>query len=362
MPKKSHPELDGQKPQALYTLQLRRPGQALRERLSWSLIGLSTGVGLMLGYIWLDPLERSWPTFFEPAPPAATEDNFQQGAEHAMQAAELTQSAEFREEWVEVAILWQQAIAKMKAVPRASDQYELAQQKVTEYERNLQYAQSNVDTRTAQAPQNKTYWTTGSDRELVIALQGMPTRVMQYEASCQEVLRYGSSTIELRNGYVRQYNNLDGNLRVLADSEVVLSTQGTPDTWTLGSSKDRVLRVQGTPTRTSQYASPRFTTLYYGNSSVQLDHNQVISYTNFDNNLRISTQLLPVHQQQPAPEYWSMGSNRVDVLRAQNTPPVATLRNDTSCEETFQFANSEVSFRQGYVTGYKNDSQNLQMR
>lgn len=362
MPKNSHPELEGQKPQTLYTLQLKRPGQTRRERLVWSLTGLVVGAGLVLGYVWLDPLGRSWPQLFDEAPAVVNDDTFRQGAEAAMQAAELTQSAEYREEWVDVALLWQQAIAHMEAVPRSSEKHELAQQKVAEYQRNLQYAQSNVETRATRLPQSKNYWTVGSDRELVMALQGMPSRVIQYAASCQQVLRYGNSTVELRNGYVTQYDNLDGNLKVLADTQAVLSTQGTVDAWSLGSSKEAVLQLQGTPTRTSQYASNRFTTLYYGNSSVQFDTDQVVGYANFDQNLRVTTNLLPVHHQSPAPEMWSMGSTRVDVLRAQNTAPQVTNRNDGSCEETFQFADSEVLFRQGHVIGYKNDSQNLNMR
>jgi hypothetical protein len=363
MSKRSHPELDGQNPQTLYTFELKRPGQTLRERLTWSAIGLSVGLGLAAaGYFLLDAQDRpwSWPT--ESPAEASVEDPWRRGTEQAMSAAELTQTAEFSEEWAEVALLWQRAIGYMQAVPQGSPDHPLAQEKVDLYERNLQYAQSNVTSRASRVPANKTYWTLGSDRDLVLAIQGTPSQTMQFPTSCQQTLRYGDSIVELNNGYVKQYNNLDGSLRVLADGPMVLSVQATSDTWTIGSSEAEVLQIQGMPTRQEQYNANRYNTLYFGKSSVLFEHGQAVSYINSDQNLKVSLQMPPLPQGQVAPDVWSMGSSRAEVLRAEGQTPLAISRNDNSCEEIFHFSDGEVTFRQGVVAGYRNQNQTLRVR
>ncbi|MEA5448130.1 hypothetical protein VB780_06080 [Leptolyngbya sp. CCNP1308] len=362
MTKRSHPELDGQNPQTLYSFELKRPGQTLRERLTWSAIGLSVGLGVAAGFVFLNPQERTWSWLPERATLAASDDPFRQGSEQAMKAAELTQSAEFSEEWAEVVILWQQAIAHMRSVPNASANGALAKEKVAEYERNLQYAQSNVGTRTRRAPNLKTYWTLGSDRDLVMAIQGAPSQTMQYQSACQQTLRYGNSIVELHNGYVKQYDNPDGNLQVLAEGDVVVAVSAPQGRWTLGSSETDVVQLQGTPTRQEQYTSDQFRTLYYGKSSVLFENGQVIGYLNSDQNLKVSTLPPAPLPGQTAPEFWTMGSSRTEVLRAEGQTPVAISRNDNSCEEVFHFDDGEVTFRQGLVTGYRDRGNALKVR
>ena len=367
MTKPSHPELDGQNPETLYTFELKRPGQTLRDRLLWTALGLSLGVGLSLSYGLLGQAEGNPParTWFwssqESATPAA-EDPFRQGSERAMAAAELTQSAEFSEEWATVVMGWQQAIALMKAVPQTSPNRALAQEKVAEYERNMQYAQSNVNTRDRRTPDQKTYWTLGSDRDLVMAIQGPPAQTMQYQGACQQTLRYGNSIVELNNGYVKQYDNPDGTLSVLAEGATVMSANAAPGTWTLGATEAEVLQLQGTPTRQEQYTSSRFATLYYGKSSVLFDQGQVIGYLNADNNLKVSINPPDLPAGQTVPQAWSVGSSRSEVLRVEGQAPLAISRSDTNCEEVFHFASGEVTFRQGLVTGYNDRSSALKVR
>ena len=52
----------------------------------------------------------------------------------------------------------------------------------------------------------------GSTRQDVLKSMGVPTAVRVF--SGKEVLRYGLSTITLKDGFVEEYDNLDGNLRV----------------------------------------------------------------------------------------------------------------------------------------------------
>ncbi|WP_017300744.1 hypothetical protein [Nodosilinea nodulosa] len=362
MTKHSHPELDGQKPQTLYTFQLKRPGQTLRERLTWGAVGLSVGLGAAASIFLLIPQARSWPWTPHRAAATAHDDPFRQGAEQAMAAAELTQTAEFSEDWAEVAMLWQQAIAHMQSVPSTSASAALAQTKVTEYARNLKYAQSNVGTRASRTPDQKTYWTLGSDRDLVMAIQGAPSQTMQYNNTCQQTLRYDNSIVELHNGYVSQYDNADSNLRVLAEGPTVVSEAAAKGSWTLGSTEADVIQLQGSPTRQEQYTSDRFTTLYYGKSSVLFEHGQAVGYLNADQNLKVSLQLPPLPPGQSTPAFWTMGSSRLDVLRAEGQTPVAVSRNDNNCEEVFHFGSGEVTFRQGLVAGYRDHGGSLKVR
>lgn len=362
MPRKSHPELDGKGHQALYTLQFKRTGQLYRERLSWVGLGLLLGSSAVLALLVVakPALDFSWPRLAFRT--STVDDGFSQGISHAMKAAELTQEANLKEDWIKVALLWQQAISAMQSVPPSYRQYDLAQQKVKEYTRNRQYAETNVNTRAASTPQARPYWTVGSDRDWVIAIQGLPSRILTYNASCDEILRYGSSTIELKNGYVQQYSNLDGNLKVLASTPVALSTEGTATTWSLGSSADQVLKFQGTPSRTEHYSSDNMVTHYYGNSSVVLNKGYVVGYWNTDKNLKVSINLTNSIKKTAMADRWSVGSPRAEVLNAQPGPPQAISRNDNSCEEVLHFGGSEVVLRQGFVSGYKNEAQNLRVR
>lgn len=353
MSENRHPELEGHQSEPLYTFELTNQRKSLRNKLLWTCLGIGIGVGLMWMGTAVDllPLTPRANTTSLPV-----DDPFSEGSRQAMSAAELTQTAEYREDWSQVAILWQQALSKMESVPISHPSYELAQQKLVEYARNLQYAQSNVDSRVPNNPAAQPYWTIGSDRELVIAIQGMPLRMIQYSSSCKEVMYYGDSVVELKNGYVVDFSDMDGNLSVLGDGQVALSLQSSPNTWVVGASQEEVFQIQGTPTRTSTFQDA--VTLHYGNSIVQLVSDRVISYANTDGNLRVS--MMPtVAERQATSQTWTLGSSRTDVLQVEQQTPTAVSRLDNNCKEVFNFGNSSVTFRQGLVTEYINDGGNL---
>ena len=69
---------------------------------------------------------------------------FRVAVNHAMSAAELTQTAATPEEWDTVRQDWQQAIALMRVVPVNNDYYTVAQKKVIEYQGYLEYATQQV--------------------------------------------------------------------------------------------------------------------------------------------------------------------------------------------------------------------------
>jgi hypothetical protein len=61
-----------------------------------------------------------------------------------MAAAEQVQTAHTADQWQGVIDRWQAAIDLMKAVPEGSQHHPIAQQKVTEYTHNRQYAQQQL--------------------------------------------------------------------------------------------------------------------------------------------------------------------------------------------------------------------------
>lgn len=78
-----------------------------------------------------------------PCPPA---DPFGESVRFALQAANLAQTANTKEDWDEVAGLWVQAVAWMQAVPVSSPRRAFAEKKVVEYMRNLAYSQQQAST------------------------------------------------------------------------------------------------------------------------------------------------------------------------------------------------------------------------
>ena len=355
MSENRHPELEGYQSEPLYTFELKNQRKSLRNKVLWTLFGVSLGIGLMWFSEAFESLLWGQRSNSHSLP---LNDPFTQGSRQAMSAAELTQSAEYREEWSQVAILWQQALTQMEAVPTSHPHYEVAQQKQVEYARNLQYAESNVSSRAPSNPETKSYWTIGSDRELVMSIQGMPLRMLQYSNSCREVMYYGNSVVELKNGYVIDFSDLDGNLKVLGNGRVAVSFQSSPNAWTIGTTKEEIFNIQGTPTRTSTFQDA--VTLHYDDSIVQLIDNRVMGYTNTDGNLLVS--LVPtIAPGQAVVTAWTIGSNRADVLQAEQQTPVAVNRLDNICKEVFDFGDRTVTFRQGLVSEYINDVNEVQL-
>ncbi|MBG1261758.1 hypothetical protein [Nostoc commune] len=71
-------------------------------------------------------------------------DTFREAVSKAINAANLTQSAKSPDEWKTVVNQWQAAIALLKTVPSSSQNYTIAQQKIREYQKNLNYAEKNA--------------------------------------------------------------------------------------------------------------------------------------------------------------------------------------------------------------------------
>ncbi|WP_293146542.1 MULTISPECIES: hypothetical protein [unclassified Microcoleus] len=72
-----------------------------------------------------------------PTPQTVKSDSFGNAVNKATNAANLAQNAQTETQWQAVVAEWQNAIALMKAVPPSSDNYDVAQNRVVQYQENL---------------------------------------------------------------------------------------------------------------------------------------------------------------------------------------------------------------------------------
>ncbi len=119
--------------------------------------------------------------------------------------------------------------------------------------------------------------------------------------------------------------------------------------FTLGSTQDDVVAIQGTPT------SVQGNTWYYRSSSVTFSRGRVTSYSNQSRNLRIKLEARTYAAAAPYPSHFSIGSTRGEVWAIQG-PPTFIMGN------TWWYHHSKVYFYRGRVIHYANLSGNLRAR
>lgn len=120
------------------------------------------------------------------------------------------------------------------------------------------------------APVVPEFFTLGSSKAEVIAVQGPPTA--QDSSVNSSVLHYGLSTVSLQNDQVAGWMVFPLNplkVRILPTS----TPSATPGYFDIRSSKDEVIALQGTPTAVSQ------NTYFYGKSSVTFQDGKVSTWS-----------------------------------------------------------------------------------
>jgi hypothetical protein len=290
-------------------------------------------------------------------------DTFRWAVNRAMSAAEITQTAQTKDEWLTVADGWKESIRLMQSVAYTSTDHKVAQEKVKEYQQNLAYAQQKSQTQDPVAASTQNLWNKGSRKADVLRIQGTPTHAVRYDALCQEVLTYGRSTVDLTNSIVVNFEDIDHNLKTAKES---ISTTARVDglSWTLGSNKEEVFKVQGTPVRVDRDDAPGEEILHYGDSTIQIIDDRVTSYSNFSGNLKVAITPLPSEessQKTSDPNFWSLGSDRNEIFRVQGTPTQVTL-DGSLCREELKYGDSVVELQNGVVAGYNNSSGNLNVK
>ncbi len=117
------------------------------------------------------------------------------------------------------------------------------------------------------------YFTVGSTKDEVLAIQGKPTQsiegIQEATDSLKDIFFYGASKVFFRNGVVESWDVWPQNpLKARLLPSTPTSAKGY---FTVGSTKDEVLAVQGTPTKFSENF------FYYGTSKIYF-RNGVVEY------------------------------------------------------------------------------------
>jgi len=157
-------------------------------------------------------------------------------------------------------------------------------------------------------PAPEGFFSMGSTREEVLAAQGPPDSVRG------GIWSYGLSKVVFKEGRVKRYSNFDGNLKVRLAPGKEKGERGSRPFFTLGSTRDEVLAVQGTPAR---IMGNRW---QYGFSEIRFREGRVIAYDNFFGDLKV--RLLPSTplKDDEIPAAFSLGATRDEVLAVQGTP------------------------------------------
>ena len=193
------------------------------------------------------------------------------------------------------------------------------------------------------AGRSRGYFTLGSSPDEVLGVQGTPTSVEGRR------WRYESSSVDFSEGKVESYANASRNLHVQISPVSDPSAAHSRGYFTLGSSPDEVLAVQGTPT------SVEGSRWSYESSSVEFSDSKLESYSNVAGILHV--QVFPAGDLSAARlrGYFTLGSSQDEVLAVQGTP--------TSIEgNRWTYELSWIKFDMGKVESYSNFSGNLRLR
>lgn len=197
------------------------------------------------------------------------------------------------------------------------------------------------------SPTSTPYFTLGSSPDEVRAAQGPP----RYLSAT--TWKYGLSTVTFRNRRVAGYANISQNLRVRLTPKSQVATAGQPVYFTVGSSQDRVLAIQGTPSMVVG------NTWKYGESEVKFRSNRVASYTDTGHNLQVKASAKARTATRPAKRkpyyYFSVGSSKRRVLTVQGHPTYVW-------GNTWWYGYSQVNFYDDRVIGFADVSRNLKTR
>jgi len=188
-------------------------------------------------------------------------------------------------------------------------------------------------------------FTLGATRAELFSVQGTPTKVQDWDLWVD--VYYGRSSVKLKDDRVVGYNN-EGNLRV----DLATRTVGGATRWTIGSTLDDVVTVEGTPTAVEDWSN--WMSLRYGRSTIKMEGGRVAGYYN-DGSLDVFVT--------PGRTFdstdWAVGSPLDEVVSVQGTP---TAVEDWESWTIFYYGRSYVRVRGGRVVSYDDADLNLSVR
>lgn len=193
------------------------------------------------------------------------------------------------------------------------------------------------------APAPHRFFTLGSTQDEVWAIHGPPNFITG------NTWKYGLSTVTFKNQRVISYNNISWNLKVRLASNLAGADRHLPVFFTKGSSKDRVLAVQGTPSAVIG------NTWKFGESEVSFRGGRVVSFANHAHNLQVKAPAKIRAARKSRPAYFTMGSSKRRVLAVQGAPHYVW-------GNTWWYGHSRISFFRDRVVSIADFSRNLRVR
>lgn len=179
-------------------------------------------------------------------------------------------------------------------------------------------------------------FTLGSSRDEVLAWQGSPDR------SSGNSLHFGTSDVYFDDhGKVVGWANGKPRLKVVLRAAAPASNEF----FTLGSTVDEVVAMQGTPDLLTKDA------YHYGPSEVNLEGTQVVGWNNAGRNLK--AKLFPAKL--TAQSHFTIGSTADEVLAVHGTP-------DRVSKSVFHYGSSYVIFDRGQVAEVSNGNPKLKVK
>jgi curved DNA-binding protein CbpA len=203
---------------------------------------------------------------------------------------------------------------------------------------------------------SNTYFSIGSTKDEVLQVQGNPTEIDKYESIGEEVWSYEFSTVTFKNGKVNEYANTSENLK----AKIIASnhSKNNANYFSIGSTKDEVLQVQGNPTEIDKYESMGEEVWSYGFSTVTFKNGKVNEYANTSENLK--AKMIASKHNKNNVNYFSIGSTKNEVLQVQGNPTEIN-KYESMGEEVWSYGFSTVTFKNGKVNEYANTSGNLKV-
>ena len=182
----------------------------------------------------------------------------------------------------------------------------------------------------------------GSTKDEVIAAQGTPSRINGDEWG------YEFSSVKFNDAKVVSYSDISKILNIKMKPSAEGNGLGTSGFFGIGSTKDEVLAVQGTPSKVNGNEWG------YNFSSIQFQNDRVLSYSDISKNLHV--RMDPSSEVSLASrKFFALGSTKDEVLAVQGTP--SKINGD---DWGYDF--SSVRFRSGRVVSYSNISKNLKVK
>lgn len=135
----------------------------------------------------------------------------------------------------------------------------------------------------------KSVFSIGSTKSEVLMAQGDPSGTMRIKPLNQEIWYYGESSVTFEKGRVNEYANDGKNLKIsyFEGDQANNLAQAGGGSYSIGATKDDVLRIQGNPTSTTKMNALNKEIWRYGVSQITFEYEQVSDYSNIGKNLKI---------------------------------------------------------------------------